>query len=92
MAPPPVRIVPPSEIDAASVGDLSSALSGVDPSDSVLVDCSAVTFIDSSGIRVLLEGSQRQREGGGTLHVYSPSQVVRRILELTGLTDFITEP
>lgn len=91
MTPAPVRIVPPEEIDAASVEQLSADLSSIDPGSAVLVDCSGVTFMDSSGIRALVEESQRQSAGGGSLKVENPSRVVRRLLELTDLTEFIAE-
>ena len=51
----------------------------------VVVDLSGVTFIDSSGIGVVVGGLKRARERGGALVLVSPQPRVRRIFEITGL-------
>lgn len=87
----PVWIVPPAEIDAASVEKLEADLSAVDPAIDIRIDCAQVTFMDSAGIRAVIEGSQRQSAGGGSLGITNPSRVVRRLLEITDLTEFIVD-
>lgn len=51
----------------------------------VVVDLSGVTFIDSSGIGVLVGALKRAREHGGTLVLVCPQPRVRRVFEITGL-------
>lgn len=51
------------------------------------VDLSGVTFIDSSGLRALLVGQQAINATNGSLRVSNPSDNVRRLFEITGLTD-----
>lgn len=77
------------EIDAASVETLEADLTAVEPTSDIRIDCAEVTFMDSAGIRAVIEGSHRQNAGGGSLRITNPSRVVRRLLEITDLTEFI---
>jgi anti-sigma B factor antagonist len=52
----------------------------------LIVDLDQVTFLDSSGIGVLIGVLGRIREHGGSLRLTAPSPHVRRVLELTGIT------
>jgi anti-anti-sigma factor len=52
----------------------------------LVVDLSDVTFMDSSGLRVLLETDEACRDRHRSLVVRNPSPAVRRLLEITGLT------
>jgi anti-sigma B factor antagonist len=72
------------DVDLASAPALEDALekAGEDP---VRVDLSGVTFMDSSGLRVLLAASKRAKERGHHLTLASPAGPVRRLLEITGL-------
>ena len=56
-----------------------------DGADRVTVDLSAVTFVDSTALGVLIAGSKRLQARSGTLDIVCPNQDVRRILEITGL-------
>ena len=44
-----------------------------------------ITFIDSSGLRVLLELAERVAAVGGRVALRNPSGTVSRIMEITGL-------
>jgi anti-anti-sigma factor len=63
---------------------LLSLLADEDVGD-VALDLSGVTFLDSSGLAVLLMGARRWAAGGNTLAVREPSAVVQRIIDLTGV-------
>lgn len=52
---------------------------------SVLVDLSAATYIDSSGIACLVEALQAARSKGADLSLVSVSQQAMRVLELARL-------
>jgi stage II sporulation protein AA (anti-sigma F factor antagonist) len=54
-------------------------------SDLVMVDLDRVTFIDVSGMRVLMAAAKRVREAGGELMLMRVPLVVQRLLELTGV-------
>jgi anti-sigma B factor antagonist len=46
------------------------------------VDMSGVTFIDASGIGVLVAAANRARQAGGGLSLLAPSPQVRRLLDV----------
>lgn len=52
----------------------------------VVVDCSRVTFLDSMGLRVLVHAMQRAANEGCAFALAAPSEPVRRVLELAGVT------
>jgi anti-sigma B factor antagonist len=51
----------------------------------VVVDLSAVTFLDSSALGALVGTLRRLRERGGRLRIVSPHSPAARIFEVTGL-------
>ena len=76
------------EIDAHTAEVLRAQLlpdTIVDDVDDVRIDISAVTFIDSSGLRVLLEAHRQLQEAGRRLVLVAPSKPVVRLFEVTGL-------
>ncbi len=84
------------EIDASSSPRLAVAMTTIpqsgEVSGRVVVTASEVTFIDSSGLRVLIDLSQRAAAVGAKVVLDSPSRPVARLIELTGLDDvFVIE-
>lgn len=80
-----VLVVAEGELDLVGVPRLLDALPG--PGDTpVVVDLGSVGFMDSSGLRSLLEARQRCRDAGRGFAIARPSKAVRRVLELVGLT------
>lgn len=78
------------EVDAASADVLRAAIFDAIESHSggaVAIDMAEVTFIDSSGLRVLIAGFKACESGGSSLVVVSPSDPVTRLLEITGQLD-----
>jgi len=51
----------------------------------LVVNLSAVTFVDSSGIGVLLGSYKELQRGGGQVVLVAPQPHVRTVLELAGL-------
>jgi anti-anti-sigma factor len=51
----------------------------------VVLDMSAIAFVDSRGLEILLDLAERVAEGGRTLKLCATSKTVRQVLELTGL-------
>ena len=51
----------------------------------VIVDMSQVSFIDSTGIGVLVGALKRTRENNGSFALICPQPRVRRVFEITGL-------
>ncbi len=75
------------EVELHSAGQLRDELVRAGASDNpcVVVDLSRVTFIDSTGLGVLVGAFKSVRERGA-LSLVCPQRSVRRVLEITGLT------
>jgi len=53
----------------------------------VIADLSEVTFVDSTGLGVLVSGLKRFREAGGDLRLVVTAPQILKIFEITGLAD-----
>jgi len=84
--PRPGSFVVVGEIDAQSAAMISERLDPLpEGSDDVEIDLSSVSFIDSSGLRALIEIHDRAEESSRRLVLRSPSQSVTRLLDIAGL-------
>ena len=89
LIPPVVTVTISGEIDIATCRIMREALAtGLGPAH-LEVDMSAVTFIDASGIGVLLAARQRAVDAGGSLTVRAPSWAVRRLTGVLGLDEVL---
>ncbi len=74
------------ELDLAVAGQLDEVLvAAVEECNQVLVGLERCSFIDSSGIAVILRAHSRMEEMGNRLVVYAPTDQVLRVLSMTGL-------
>jgi anti-anti-sigma factor len=55
----------------------------------VVVDLAEVAFLDSSGLAALIGGAKQARSRGSSLKVARAGPHVRRLLDITGLNDFL---
>ena len=82
--PPSAAVVLDGEIDISTCPAIRRlvmvAISGGDVQ--LAVDMSGVTFIDASGIGVLVAAANRARQAGGGLSLLAPSPQVRRLLDV----------
>ena len=77
------------EIDLENSGNLRQQLhEALDDNKAVSVDMSAVNYIDSSGIAVLIESKQRAMEGSKQFKILKPSEAVLSVLKLAKLISF----
>ena len=77
------------EIDLENSGNLRQQVhEALDDNKAVSVDMSAVNYIDSSGIAVLIESKQRAGEGNKEFKIIKPSEAVLSVLKLAKLTSF----
>ena len=81
-------LVVAGELDAHSAPALRERIAASDDAATVL-DMSGVTFMDSSGLRVLIDAHQAAAGRGTQLVVHEPSPSVRRILEIAGVLDHL---
>jgi anti-anti-sigma factor len=70
------------ELDMASADDLSQIFRDAPSNDPIVLDFSGVSFMDSSGLRALLEGAG-QPTGCGPVVIVNPSAQVRRVLDIS---------
>ena len=77
---------PRGELDLASVDELTQEVEDLWAAGSrrVLIDLTALEFIDSSGLRSLLDLREAAASDGHELALRSGPSVVQRIFELTG--------
>jgi anti-anti-sigma factor len=73
------------ELDLSVADQLQTAIEEAG-SGATLIDLSRCTFIDSTGIAVILSAHRQRQEDGGRIVVHSPSPLVLRIFTVTGLT------
>jgi anti-sigma B factor antagonist len=75
------------EIDLTSAPQLDDqVMSLIDGGAStIVIDLSGVSFMDSTGLRVLLKASKLLVGAGGALELKDPSEPVQRLLEVSGL-------
>jgi anti-sigma B factor antagonist len=79
------------EVDMATAPRLRSVLDGLidGGSTTVVLDCRELSFLDSSGIGVLVAARTRMGDAG-ELVLVSPPANVRKVLEITGVTGHLT--
>ena len=78
------------ELDAHSAPSLAKHLDPLPDGDGdVMVDIGAVEFIDSSGLRVIIDTHQRCEQAGRRLVLVNPQRAVVRLIEISGLTDYL---
>lgn len=76
------------ELDIAATGDLVAILTAQEAAGrtSIVLDLSAVTFMDCACLGILVGARQRLTALGGDLLMTNVSKPVLRLLRLTGLT------
>ena len=82
-------VAPSGELDIATVRLLEQAVLAAEQSDAatIVLDLSGLTFIDSTGLRLVLDVNDRC---GGTvdrLRVIAGSPAVERLLDIVGLRE-----
>jgi anti-sigma B factor antagonist len=79
------------ELDQATAPELRDALSTSlgNAHGAVLVDLSECGFIDSTGLSLLVETKRRLDEENREFGVCCPDEDVRRLLELTGISQAV---
>jgi anti-sigma B factor antagonist len=83
------RVALVGELDVATCGELDGRLQAADPASTVSLDLSGITFMDSSGLRVVIEHHNRFEEAGGQLQLADLSSPVARLLQIAGLENHL---
>jgi anti-anti-sigma factor len=82
-------VAPSGELDIATVELLERALLEVERADSarIVLDLSGLSFIDSTGLRLLLDVNERCGGTADRLRVIAGSPAVERLLDIVGLRE-----
>ena len=82
-------VAPSGELDIATVELLERALLEVEQADSarIVLDLSGLSFIDSTGLRLLLDVNERCGGAADRLRVIAGSPAVERLLDIVGLRE-----
>jgi anti-anti-sigma factor len=81
-----LHVVADGELDLATAPALRDALVTAEASDAstIVLDIDAVGFIDSSGLRALIEAHARSEQNGKRLRITKGTEAARRLFALTG--------
>jgi anti-sigma B factor antagonist len=81
-------VVLSGELDSSSAASLQERMATIAPrpAQRLIFDLASLRFMDSAGIAVLLGAA----ETGSSVSLRSPSPIIRRVLEITGLFDVFT--
>jgi anti-sigma B factor antagonist len=82
-----VIVRPVGELDIATVGDVEAPLAELEDAGfaEVLLDLRETTFLDSTGVHLLVRHAHAARENGHRFGIVAQDGPVLRVLELTGL-------
>jgi len=80
------------ELDAFTAPELANLCGSVfaNGARDVVIDLTETSFLDSSGLRVLVGARQLFAGDGGTVRLAHPNESVVRLLAITGLSDYFS--
>jgi anti-anti-sigma factor len=82
------RVLAVGELDIATVGMLEKAVLEIeDSARTIVLDLSGLSFMDSTGLRLVIDLSERYRGEANRLQVVAGSPAVERLLDIAGLRD-----
>jgi len=89
--PDATAVIVRGDVDLTTVGRLSEELrSATADQRDVVIDLAGVTFIDSTGVRALVEAYRAARQAGLGLSVRGARHWVARVLEVTGVATMLS--
>jgi anti-sigma B factor antagonist len=85
-----VTLAVAGELDLATTPQVAAHLDALEPGvGAVVLDLSAVTFLDSSGVALLLAIARRAEQEGWRLSITGTPPQAHGVLELCGLLDVL---
>jgi anti-sigma B factor antagonist len=82
-------VVPRGELDIATQGELRAALVHESARGAVVLDLSRLRFIDTSGMRLILETAEAAKREGFEFTVLRGSPSVQRLFEIAGVMELV---
>jgi anti-sigma B factor antagonist len=79
------------ELDLHGAGQLDAELRGLlaGPVTSIEIDAARLDFVDSSGLRSVLQARSEAEAAGASFRIASVSPAVSRVIEIAGLADLL---
>jgi anti-sigma B factor antagonist len=86
-----VRVVLEGELDLAGAQQMEERMVALDERrpKRVVIDLGGLAFLDSTGLRLLLQADTRAREHGYELLLRPGAAAVQRVFEVTGALDVL---
>ena len=84
-----VVVTPRGELDMATEGELRAALVEHARAGAVTLDLSELRFLDTSGLRLILEVAEASRRDGFDFRVVPGGPGVQRLFEVAGVMDLV---
>jgi len=73
------------DLDLATSSRFTDALAAATASPHVVIDLTSCTFLDSSGVRAVVQALREITDGGRRVDVVAASAAILRVLEITGV-------
>lgn len=85
------RLTLEGELDLASSTQVEEQLAGLEAQrpTRIVIDLGGLAFIDSTGLRTLIQADQRAREAGTEMILRPGDDSIQRVFELTGALDVL---
>jgi anti-anti-sigma factor len=84
-----VQVIPRGELDVATQAELRAALDRHAGAAAVTLDLSRLRFLDTSGLRLILETAESARRDGRAFSVVPGSPTVQRLFDVAGVTELV---
>jgi anti-sigma B factor antagonist len=82
-------VAPRGELDMTTQGDLRGALERQAARGAVTLDLSGLSFLDTSGLRLVLETAEASRRDGFAFTVVPGNRAVQRLFDVAGVTHLV---
>lgn len=78
-------VTPEGELDIATVGEVRTELEERSAGEGLVLDLRGLTFLDTSGIQLVVEAFRAARDEGFRLRLVRARASVQRVFEIAGL-------
>jgi anti-sigma B factor antagonist len=80
-------VQPRGDLDVATAGTLRAALDGLERTECLVLDLRGLSFIDSTGLHLLVALHQRAQRDGFRLTLLAPAAPLDKAIQLCGLDE-----